>query len=97
MNDGYGILGYPETGLFTMLLIGIIAGWLAEKLTSSDHGIFTNICVGIAGAFVGGKIAELLDVPVIGFVRILTAATIGAVVLIYVWRLLGARKSARQL
>ena len=92
MDVGYGILGYPETGLFMMLLIGVIAGWLAEKITASDHGIFTNICVGIAGAFVGGKIAEILNVPISGFVRILTAATVGAIVLIYVWRAFGARR-----
>ncbi|MGZ3410668.1 MAG: GlsB/YeaQ/YmgE family stress response membrane protein [Rhizomicrobium sp.] len=92
MDVGYGILGYPETGLFMMLLIGVIAGWLAEKITASDHGIFTNMCVGIAGAFVGGKIAEILNVPISGFVRILTAATVGAIVLIYVWRAFAARR-----
>ena len=37
-----------------MLLIGAIAGWIAEKVTQSDHSIFTNILVGIAGSFVGG-------------------------------------------
>jgi len=91
MDNGYGFLGYHGTGLFMMLLIGVIAGYLAEKVTSSDHGILTNILVGIAGAFVGGKLAEVLNVPIFGFVRILMAATVGAIVLIYFWRALGAR------
>ena len=79
-------LGQPGVGLLSMLLIGAIAGWIAEKITASDHGIFTNILVGIAGAFIGGKLAEVLQVPVIGFWRTLIAAIIGAVILLFIWR-----------
>lgn len=96
MDDAYGILGYRGAGLFMMLIIGAIAGWLAEKITASNHGILTNILVGIAGAFVGGKIADVLNVPIFGFARILMAATVGAVLLIYVWRAVGARAAHRR-
>src|SRR3546814_10330991 len=41
MQAGVGFLG--------MLLIGLIAGWIAEKITASDHGLLTNLLVGIAG------------------------------------------------
>ena len=34
-----------------MLIIGLIAGYIAEKVTSSDHGLFTNLLVGIAGGW----------------------------------------------
>jgi uncharacterized membrane protein YeaQ/YmgE (transglycosylase-associated protein family) len=88
MNQSYGILGHPGVGLFTMLIIGAIAGWIAEKVTSSDHGIFTNILVGMCGAFVGGKLADVLQVPIDGFWRVLAAATIGAVIVLYVWRMI---------
>jgi len=74
-----------------MLVIGAIAGWIAEKVTDSDHGIFTNILVGICGAFIGGKLAEVLQVPVFGFWRTLVAATIGAVLLLFVWRMVRRR------
>jgi uncharacterized membrane protein YeaQ/YmgE (transglycosylase-associated protein family) len=92
MNEAQGILGHPEIGLFTMLIIGAIAGWIAEKVTASDHGIFTNILVGIAGAFVGGKLADVLNVPIEGFVRVLTAATVGAIIVLFVWRAIHARR-----
>ena len=59
MGEAQGILGNPGVGLIAMLVIGAIAGWIAEKVTASDHGIFTNILVGIAGAFIAGKLAEL--------------------------------------
>jgi uncharacterized membrane protein YeaQ/YmgE (transglycosylase-associated protein family) len=92
MNEAQGVLGQPGVGLVTMLIIGAIAGWIAEKVTASDHGIFTNILVGIAGAFVGGKLAEILTVPIDSFIRLLAAATIGAIILLYIWRALHARK-----
>lgn len=86
MNEMQGILGNPGVGLISMLVIGAIAGWVAEKITESDHGIFTNILVGIAGAFVGGKLAEVLQIAVFGFFRTLIAATIGAIIILFLWR-----------
>ena len=37
MEEAQGFLGHPEVGFFSMLLIGVIAGWIAEKVTESDH------------------------------------------------------------
>jgi uncharacterized membrane protein YeaQ/YmgE (transglycosylase-associated protein family) len=85
--------GQPGVGLLAMLIIGALAGWIAEKITASDHGIFTNILVGIAGAFVGGKLAEVLQVPVFGFWRTLIAAIIGASILLWVWRAIRSRSA----
>ena len=34
----YGALGQPGVGFFMAIIIGALAGWLAEKLTRSDHG-----------------------------------------------------------
>lgn len=81
-----GLLGHPGMGLISMLVIGAIAGWIAERVTQSDHGILTNILVGVAGAFIGGKLAEVLQIPVFGFFRVLIAATIGAILVLFVWR-----------
>ena len=52
----------------------------------SRHGILTNILVGIAGAFVGGELANLLNIDVFGFFRTLISATIGAIVILFIWR-----------
>ena len=45
-------------------------------MTQSDHSIFTNILVGIAGSFVGGVLASILNISVFGFFRTLVSATI---------------------
>ncbi len=89
--EKYAVLNQPGVGLFTMLFIGLLAGWIAEKVTSSAHGLFVNLIVGIAGAFVGGKLAEVLEIPVFGFWRTLFAAAIGAVLLLFVWRAIRRR------
>lgn len=86
MGEMQGLLGHPGMGLLSMLLIGAIAGWIAERVTQSDHGILTNILVGVAGAFIGGKLAEVLQIPVFGFFRVLVAATVGAILVLFVWR-----------
>ncbi len=76
----------PGVGFFGMLFIGIIAGYIAEKVTASDHGLFTNLLVGIAGAFVGGTLANVLGIQVYGFLGSLLTASVGAVIVLWVWR-----------
>ena len=70
-----------------LLLMGACASGeeAAEKITSSDHGLFTNMLVGVAGSFIGSRLGDLLDIPIYGFWRTLTAAVAGAVVVIVIW------------
>ena len=44
----------------TWLVVGLIAGWLAERITGRDHGLLTNLIVGVAGAFIGGLMVSSL-------------------------------------
>ncbi|SEF85767.1 GlsB/YeaQ/YmgE family stress response membrane protein [Bosea lathyri] len=82
----------PGYGFFATILIGLLAGWIAERITSSDHGILTNMLVGVAGSFLGSRLADLLEIPIFGFFRTLVAAVAGAVVVIVIWN--AARKPA---
>ena len=86
MNNVYPALGTPGVGFFMMLIIGAIAGWIAEKATKSDHGIFTNILVGIAGSFVGTQLAEVLNIAVRGTLGHILVASAGEILLLVVWR-----------
>jgi uncharacterized membrane protein YeaQ/YmgE (transglycosylase-associated protein family) len=86
MQDAQAFFAQPGVGFFSMLIIGALAGWIAGKVTESRHGILTNILVGIAGAFLGGEIAGLLNITVFGFFRTLISATIGAIVILFIWR-----------
>ena len=86
MNDAQTLLSMPGVGFIGMLVIGILAGWIAEKVTASDHGLLTNLLVGIAGSFVGGTLANALRIEFYGWLGNLIVASIGAVLVLWIWR-----------
>jgi uncharacterized membrane protein YeaQ/YmgE (transglycosylase-associated protein family) len=86
MNEAQTLFSMPGVGFIGMLIIGIIAGYIAEKVTASDHGLLTNLLVGIAGSFVGGNLAAVLNVELYGWLGNLLVASIGAILLLWIWR-----------
>jgi len=92
METSYGILGMPGVGFFGMLLIGFLAGWIAERTMNRNHGLLTNILVGIAGSFVGGTLAGLMNVAFYGFFGNLIVAIMGAIIILWIF---GRAQSAR--
>jgi len=80
-------------GLLTWLIVGAIAGWLAgQVMKGSGFGLIGDIVIGVIGALVGGWLAgTLLDKKdvISGFnIETLIVAFLGAVVVLYVVRLL---------
>lgn len=69
------------------IVLGGIAGWLASLIMHTDgsQGIIENVVVGIIGAFIGGFLFTTFgSAGVTGFnIYSLVVATIGAVVLIW--------------
>ena len=86
MDNAQTLLAMSGVGFFGMLIIGIIAGYIAEKVTSSDHGLLTNLLVGIAGSFVGGTLANVLNIQFHGWLGNLIVPSIGAVLVLWIWR-----------
>ncbi len=83
-------------GLLSWILVGLIAGWLADTVMKSPgRGVLFSIVLGIVGALVGGFLASaLLGIPdpVNGFnIGSLLVAFLGAVVLIGIVRALPGR------
>lgn len=85
-TEAHGLLSMPGVGFFGMLVIGVLAGYIAEKVTASDHGLLTNLLVGITGSFVGGTLATLVNIEFYGWLGNLIVASVGAVILLWVWR-----------
>jgi uncharacterized membrane protein YeaQ/YmgE (transglycosylase-associated protein family) len=71
-------------------LVGLLAGWLTGKLTrGAGFGCIADILIGLIGAVIGGYIFTRLNIHIVsGFLGSLAAATIGAVLLVSVARLL---------
>ncbi len=73
------------------LLVGLLAGFLAEKIMGRNHGLIKNLVVGVVGAYVGGIIATAFGIAFFGFVGHLIVATVGAIVVLWLFALLAGR------
>lgn len=73
-------------GIIGTIIIGLLAGWLAERFTRSDHGLLTNLVLGVVGALVFGWVAGQLGFFPRGWIANLIGGTTGAVVLISLYR-----------
>jgi uncharacterized membrane protein YeaQ/YmgE (transglycosylase-associated protein family) len=90
----YSALGQPGVGFVMAIVIGALAGWIAERLTRSDHGLLTNIIMGIIGAVVGNFLLRLLGIgPAWGFLGNLITAIVGAVIVITIYRAITGRRA----
>ena len=74
-------------GLLGAIIVGGIAGWLAEKFMKSDHGIFMNIILGIIGAALLNFLLSVLGIYTgTGILIYLIVGFIGACILIALGR-----------
>jgi uncharacterized membrane protein YeaQ/YmgE (transglycosylase-associated protein family) len=80
--------------LLWWILVGLIAGWLTGKvMKGGGYGFFVDILLGIVGAVIGGYIASALGIsPVGGLIRTILIATGGAIVVVFVFRLITGRR-----
>ncbi len=76
--------------LIALLLVGLVAGWLAGKLIDgTGFGIVGDIIVGVIGAFIGNWLLGMLGLFIgMGLIGAIISATIGAVVLLIVIKMI---------
>ncbi len=78
--------------LIGWILIGLLAGWLAGKVSrGAGYGCFADIVLGLIGALLGGWLFLRLGIGGSGFLFSLAAATVGAVLLVAAARLLAGK------
>jgi uncharacterized membrane protein YeaQ/YmgE (transglycosylase-associated protein family) len=84
-------------GIIAWIIVGLIAGALGKLIMPGRDpgGIIVTILLGIAGALVGGFIIQgLLGIGGGGFIWSIIVATIGAVILLAIYRaLIGQRRA----
>lgn len=75
--------------LLIIILVGIIAGWLAGQIVKGGgFGLIGDLVVGIIGAFIGGWLLPRLGIVLGGgILGEIVSATIGAVVLLVILKL----------
>ena len=75
-----------QIGWITAIIVGGIAGWLAEQFMKSNMGLVMNIVLGIIGAAVASWLLGFLGITLGGWIGYLIAGFIGACILIAVAR-----------
>jgi uncharacterized membrane protein YeaQ/YmgE (transglycosylase-associated protein family) len=78
------------------IIIGLIAGALAKLIMPGDDpgGIIITILIGVAGAIVGGYLAGLIGIGG-GTIMTIITATIGAIILLAIYRAVAGGRAAR--
>ena len=77
------IVQWWPRGIIAWLFLGLMAGWLAGKLSRGrGYGCITDIVLGLIGSVIGGWVFTKLGIFGGGFLFSLAAATLGAVILV---------------
>jgi uncharacterized membrane protein YeaQ/YmgE (transglycosylase-associated protein family) len=86
--------GHPvhmsSESLLVILFVGLVAGWLAGLVVQgSGFGIIGDIVIGILGAFIGSWLLPQLGIHLgTGLISAILNATIGAILLLLIVRLI---------
>ncbi|MDM9646424.1 GlsB/YeaQ/YmgE family stress response membrane protein [Rhizobium sp. S163] len=74
-------------GWIAAIIVGGIAGWLAEQFMKTNKGVMMNIILGIVGAIVANAILSLFGFVLGGSLGFLIAGFVGACILIAIERI----------
>jgi uncharacterized membrane protein YeaQ/YmgE (transglycosylase-associated protein family) len=75
-----------QVGWIAAIVVGGVAGWLAEQFMKSDMGLLMNIVLGVIGAAVASAILSVFGIQFGGWLGYLIAGFIGACLLIWIVR-----------
>ena len=83
-------MNMSSESLLVILFVGLVAGWLAGQIVrGTGFGIVGDLIIGILGAFIGSWLLPQLGIHLgSGIISAIVNATIGAVLLLFVVRLL---------
>ena len=81
-------------GCILSIIVGALAGWIAEQIMKSNQGLLLNIILGIVGAIVGNFLLMMIFGATLGgIVGQLIVAVIGACLLIFIVRAIRGRRT----
>lgn len=76
-------------GWIWVILIGIVAGWLAGKIMrGKGFGLIVDLLLGIVGAWLGGYLFAVVGLASYGLVGRLLMSLVGALILLFLIRLI---------
>jgi uncharacterized membrane protein YeaQ/YmgE (transglycosylase-associated protein family) len=87
-------MNFSNESLLVIVLVGIVAGWLAGQIVrGGGFGLIGDLVVGVLGAFIGDWLLPRLNIHLgVGTVALIVNATIGAVVLLILLRVFAGNR-----
>jgi uncharacterized membrane protein YeaQ/YmgE (transglycosylase-associated protein family) len=81
-------------GLLAWIVVGAIAGFLANQITGSREGLLRMIVLGVVGGLLGGFVAMSLRLGAVDGINVesIVIATIGAIAVVFLARLVTGRR-----
>jgi uncharacterized membrane protein YeaQ/YmgE (transglycosylase-associated protein family) len=81
-------------GLIAWIVVGAIAGFLANQIMGTREGLLRMIVLGVVGALVGGFVAMSLRLGAVDGINVesIAIATIGAIAVVFLARLASGRR-----
>ena len=83
--------------LVVIVIVGIVAGWLAGNIVrGGGYGLVGDLIIGVIGAFIGDRLVPRLGIHLgTGMVALVVNATLGAIVLLIILRLISGVAGGR--
>lgn len=72
----------PAPSLFSVVVIGLLAGVAARALVGGRRSLFASLMAGLLGAVLGTGVADLFDLPMNGLIPLAAASLAGAAALL---------------
>ena len=84
-------------GWIGWIILGGLAGWVANMIMKEEGGLLKNILLGIIGGVVGGGIVQLLGGSGVSGFNLYSfgVALLGAIVLVWLVRLFTGKKAQK--
>lgn len=74
-------------GFIATILVGICAGWLAEKLMKVDMPLWQNLIVGLLGGAIGSAVLGIVGYTSTGgIIAGILVALFGACLILWIWK-----------
>jgi uncharacterized membrane protein YeaQ/YmgE (transglycosylase-associated protein family) len=86
-------------GFIAWIVVGAIAGFLANQVMGSREGLIMMVVLGIVGGLVGGFIAtSVFKIGSVDGINIesIVIATLGAILVVFVWNALQGNRLGRR-
>lgn len=75
-----------STAIIAMLLVGLIVGFIADRIMGGSLGLVWSIILGLVGSLVGGFLFSLIGLTTYGLIGRILVGIVGACIVIYAAR-----------